>query len=181
MQVYFTTQTAKAEAAIAGKKEALAKARASLADSAEIQKISSAGANQRVDAATVAAAGQQMLGKMIQAGDMQDKLGGLGAEGSDGLALLSSTADPATALQENLEFQAKIKQLVVTYVQDAVMGATIPDISSKKEWGTYEIKGLSVESMDVDPSKLTVEVGSDVRLELTGPPAFACRTPPFLS
>ena len=172
---------AKAEAAIAGKKEALAKARASLADSAEIQKISSAGANQRVDAATVAAAGQQMLGKMIQAGDMQDKLGGLGAEGSDGLALLSSTADPATALQENPEFQAKIKQLVVTYVQDAVMGATIPDISSKKEWGTYEIKGLSVESMDVDPSKLTVEVGSDVRLELTGPPAFACRTPPFLS
>ena len=73
----------------------------------------------------------------------------------------------------------KIKQLVVTYVQDAVMGATIPDISSKKEWGTYEIKGLSVESMDVDPSKLTVEVGSDVRLELTGPPACACRTPPL--
>ena len=120
-----------------------------------------------------------MLGKMIQAGDMQDKLGGLGAEGSDGLALLSSTTDPATALQENPEFQAKIKQLVVTYVQDAVMGATIPDISSKKEWGTYEIKGLSVESMDVDPSKLTVEVGSDVRLELTGPPACACRTSPL--
>ena len=29
----------------------------------------------------------------------------------------------------------------------SVMGAEIPDVANKKDWGSYEIKGLSVESM----------------------------------
>lgn len=39
-------------------------------------------------------------------------------------------------MKENPEFVEKIKGLVVTYVQDAVMGAEIPDVANKKDWGS---------------------------------------------
>ena len=136
--------------------------------------ISSVGANQTVNAAKVVSAGSQMLAAMSD--KMSVAEGALEGEGSelakvqqDGLRLLgSSGGDPVTAMKENPKFVEEIKRLVVTYVQDAVMGAKIPDVANKKDWGNYEIKDLAVESMEIDPKNLEVTIKSDVRIDLTG-------------
>ncbi len=163
--------SAKAEQVIAQNADLLRQSKAALAETAEMKALSGIGANQTVNAATVVSAGSQVLAAM------SDKLGA-GIDGSesnalakaqqDGLKLLgSSGGDPVQAMQQNPQFVAQLKTLVVTYVQDAVMGAKIPDVANKKDWGNYEITDLAVESMEIDPANLIVTIKNDVRIDLT--------------
>eukprot|EP01043_Picozoa_sp_COSAG02_P034792 COSAG02_NODE_2453_length_8820_cov_6.109964_7_plen_683_part_01 len=157
--------SAKASQAIAQNADLLRQSKAALAETAEMKTLSGVGANQTVNAATVISAGSQVLAAMsdkLGAGISGDETSEMAKVQQDGLKLLgSSGGDPVKAMQQNPQFVEEIKKLVVTYVQDAVMGAKIPDVANKKDWGNYEIKDLAVESMMIDPANLTVTIKND--------------------
>ena len=63
----------------------------------------------------------------------------------DSLKLMESVrdeSDPIKAITGNPEFVSQVKALCSSYLRDAVVGAKIPDLAGKKDWGTYELSGL---------------------------------------
>jgi hypothetical protein len=44
----------------------------------------------------------------------------------------------------------------VTYVKNAISEADIPDIDTTKDWGSYQIKNLAVDTIKIDPANLRV-------------------------
>eukprot|EP01052_Picozoa_sp_SAG31_P039447 SAG31_NODE_5475_length_2518_cov_1.939231_1_plen_237_part_00 len=142
------------------------------------------GPDKQLDAKEMLSVGQSMLGSVtINAEEISSKLAEsetltkfMKADSSgevlkDGMALLSGkrTAEEAVAaILENDAFLEQVKAVVVSYIEDSVMGAEIPEISGKKDWGTYEIKGLTIESIEISPQQLQVDVSRGVEITVGG-------------
>ena len=47
------------------------------------------------------------------------------------------------------------------------MGAKIPDLTGKKDWGTYEIFGLKIDTIEVKPEHLAVDVSKGVQITIS--------------
>ena len=45
------------------------------------------------------------------------------------------------------------------YIKSAVAGLDLPNISGQKDWGAYEITGLSVKQIFIEAENVKVEVG----------------------
>merc|ERR1711871_835274 len=67
---------------------------------------------------------------------------------------------------KNPDFVKMVKSMVVEYVRGAIMSAEIPDIVGEKEWGRYNMRGLTVDDVDMTHDSLDIEVTSGVQLTL---------------
>ena len=95
-------------------------------------------------------------------GDMRERLEKLRSEGIKTVA----SADSVDAAIQNSAFVTEIKDVVVTYIQSAVAGIDLPDISGSKEWGAYEITGLAIESISIVPENVQIDIAQGVDIKL---------------
>lgn len=58
--------------------------------------------------------------------------------------------------------QRQVKSLAMSYVDEAVTSAKIPEIKGTKDWGTYKINGIKVKKLRITDESLDVIIGDAV-------------------
>ena len=96
---------------------------------------------------------------------VQGKLAALQEEGE---TLSGGADDVSRVLSEQPELLDDIKKLISIYIESTVMGMGIPNISGDKDWGRYSLHGLAIASVSLPPSGLDLEIGTGVRVVMTG-------------
>jgi hypothetical protein len=89
----------------------------------------------------------------------------------DGAAIFGNARTPQEVihqLQSNPQFVSQIKTQVICFIEDAVAGASIPDVSGDKSWGSYKIEGLIIKKLKIRQDSLGVAVERNVQITVKG-------------
>lgn len=70
-----------------------------------------------------------------------------------------------TAMKSNPQFLEQVNKVVFNTVEDLIKGVNLPPISSKPEWGEYQITNMHVKRFVRDP-RIDVVIGKSVRVEI---------------
>ena len=68
-------------------------------------------------------------------------------------------------LRDDREFGDQLKTLVLSAISDTICGLTLPTILGERDWGTFEVSGLSVQALGKTP-QLNVNIQTGVRVEV---------------
>eukprot|EP01050_Picozoa_sp_SAG11_P017036 SAG11_NODE_2401_length_3402_cov_17.587648_1_plen_130_part_00 len=69
-------------------------------------------------------------------------------------------------MQGNDAFVSELRVVVATYISEAVTAIDIPPIAGSKDWGDFEITGVNVRELTIQPENIIVEIGETIMLKL---------------
>jgi hypothetical protein len=94
------------------------------------------------------------------------------SEGAERLARLKEQGTDQLANAEHSDqmandaFVEELKQVVATYISEAVTSIEIPPITGSKDWGDFEITGINVRELKIVPDDIIVDIGETVEIKL---------------
>ena len=99
-----------------------------------------------------------------QLAKVQDQLKVLHSSGMT----LSGGEDVSRVLAEHPDLLDDIKKLISIYVEDTVMGMSIPNIAGDKDWGRYSLENISIAKVQLPPQGLDLAIGTGVAVSIKG-------------
>lgn len=71
-------------------------------------------------------------------------------------------------LVSNAAYVQSIKSLCINFAENVVLNGTLPFIDAKKDWGTYQIEGLELAEVTMNPEELAVDCCNGLRVYIRG-------------